>query len=146
MTASLRVHGTAIAWDGAAALFRGPSGAGKSDLALRCIERGAQLVGDDQVWIDPGTPPDIRPDPRLAGKLEVRGIGILEVSHSPSAPLWAVFDLVAPDNVPRLPEEKWTEWGPDLRARCFALAPFEGSAPDKIRLTLSALAGLPGKV
>lgn len=146
MTQPVRVHGTAIAWDRAAALFRGPSGAGKSDLALRCIERGAQLVGDDQVWIDPGVPPQIRPDPRLGGKLEVRGIGILDVPCSPIAPLLAVFDLVSPEDVPRLPEAKWAEWGIDLRARCFALAPFEGSAPDKIRLTLGALVGRPGKV
>lgn len=146
MTDPVRVHGTAIAWNGLAALLRGPSGAGKSDLALRCIERGAKLVGDDQVWITPGTPPLVRPDPRLSGKLEVRGIGILDVAHVAEAPLWAVFDLVPPAEVPRLPGENWAEWECGLRARCFALAPFEGSAPDKIRLTLAALAGSAGKV
>ncbi len=146
MTEAVRVHGTAIAWDGAAALLRGPSGSGKSDLALRLIERGGALVGDDQVWISPGTPPLVRPDPRLAGKLEVRGIGILEVAHLSEAPLLAVIDLVAAADVPRLPEPEWTEFGAAIAVRRFALAPFEASAVEKIRLTLAALKVIGGKV
>lgn len=143
MSAPVRLHGTAIAWGGAAALFRGPSGSGKSDLALRLIERGAQLVGDDQVWAGGGM---VRAEPRLQGMLEVRGIGILEVPYLPEAPLLAIFDLVSPDNVPRLPEEEWEDIGPETRVRRFALAPFEGSAPEKIRLTLAALKASLGKV
>ncbi len=139
MTDAVRVHGTAVACDGLAALLRGAPGAGKSDLALRLIERGASLIGDDQVWITSGTPPLVRGDPRLAGKLEMRGVGILDVECLPQAPLIAVFDLVAPSEVPRLPEEEWAELGPVGRIRRFALAPFEVSAPDKIRLTLAAL-------
>ena len=37
------VHATAVRWQGRGILLRGPSGAGKSDLALRLIERGADL-------------------------------------------------------------------------------------------------------
>ncbi|MEC8006219.1 MAG: serine/threonine protein kinase, partial [Pseudomonadota bacterium] len=44
-----RVHGTCVAIDGAGVLLRGPSGSGKSDLALRLIDGGATLVGDDQL-------------------------------------------------------------------------------------------------
>src|SRR6202035_866821 len=47
-TDPILVHATAIAIDGRAVLLRGPSGAGKSDLALRLIDCGARLVGDDQ--------------------------------------------------------------------------------------------------
>ena len=43
------VHATAIAIDGKGVLLRGPSGSGKSDLALRLLEAGGVLVGDDRV-------------------------------------------------------------------------------------------------
>ncbi|MEC9182929.1 MAG: aldolase, partial [Pseudomonadota bacterium] len=41
------VHATAIAIDGKGVLLRGPSGSGKSDLALRLLEAGGVLIGDD---------------------------------------------------------------------------------------------------
>lgn len=47
------VHATAVYWPAqdAGVLLYGPSGSGKSDLALRLIDRGWQLVGDDQVFL-----------------------------------------------------------------------------------------------
>ena len=41
------MHATCVAIDGVGVLIRGASGAGKSDLALRLIDGGAALVGDD---------------------------------------------------------------------------------------------------
>ncbi|MEY3906493.1 MAG: hypothetical protein RIR59_1316, partial [Pseudomonadota bacterium] len=41
------LHGTCIAIKDQGVLILGASGAGKSDLALRLIDRGAALVGDD---------------------------------------------------------------------------------------------------
>jgi serine kinase of HPr protein (carbohydrate metabolism regulator) len=137
---TVRVHGTCVAVEGRGALFRGAPGSGKSDLALRLIERGAQLVSDDQVILDEMNGA-VRAcaEPRLQGKLEVRGIGILDVPSVGAAPLLAIFDLATPEEIPRLPEAQWEEPIPGIKVRVFRLAPFEASAPDKVRLTLSAL-------
>lgn len=142
MTATTRIHGTCVAVEGRGALLRGASGSGKSDLALRLIERGAQLIADDQVILEVDEA-SVRAsaEPRLHGKLEVRGIGILDVPHVQAAPLLAVFDLCAPEDVPRLPEPEWAQLLPGTKVRLFRLAPFEASAPDKVRLTLAALSG-----
>jgi len=136
------IHGTAIAMEGRGTLLRGASGAGKSDLALRLIERGAQLIADDQVRLSPLEDGSLNAttEPRLAGQLEVRGVGILTVPYVESSPLIAVFDLVDPVDVPRLPETEWAELIPGHKIRSFRLAPFEASAPDKVRLILGALA------
>lgn len=138
-----RIHGTCIAVEGRGALFRGAPGSGKSDLALRLIERGAQLVADDQVIIDEQSGGlCARPAPNLAGKLEVRGIGILDVPAVAAAPLLAVFDLCPAEEIERLPEPRYEELLLGSKVRTFRLAPFEASAPDKVRLTLSALSQL----
>jgi hypothetical protein len=143
VSGAVRIHGTCVAVEGRGALFRGAAGAGKSDLALRLIERGAQLIADDQVVIEKdGDGVRAMAEPRLQGKLEVRGIGIVDVPSVQGAPLLAIFDLCAPEDVPRLPEPAWAELLPGTRVRVFRLAPFEASAPDKVRLTLAALAQL----
>ena len=136
----LRLHGTCVAVEGRGALFRGGPGSGKSDLALRLIERGAQLVADDQVLIEKVSD-GLRAlaEPRLQGRLEVRGIGVLDVPAVQAAPLSAIFDLTAGCDIPRMPEPSWAELVPGYKTRVFKLAPFEASAPDKVRLTLSAL-------
>lgn len=143
MSGPTRIHGTCVAVEGRGALLRGPSGSGKSDLALRLIERGAQLIADDQVILEAdGDGVRASAEPRLHGKLEVRGIGVLDVPHVQGAPLLAVFELSDPQDVPRLPEPAWAELLPGTRTRAFRLAPFEASAPDKVRLTLAALSQL----
>ena len=91
--ATERVHATAIAAGGRAALIFGLSGSGKSDLALRCLSLSAsslitvpiQLIADDQVLLvrTGNTILASAPAP-LLGKLEVRGIGILSVEAGPA--------------------------------------------------------------
>jgi serine kinase of HPr protein (carbohydrate metabolism regulator) len=108
------VHGTAIAVAGRAVLLRGPSGAGKSDLALRLIAGGGRfpglagepvLIADDQVqlWVADGRLVVAAPE-TIAGRLEIRGVGIVTVPHAREARLALVVDLVPPAQVPRLPE------------------------------------------
>ena len=97
------------------------------------------LVADDQVWIapDPQGAPIASPPPALAGKIEVRGIGIVEVPFLEQAELRLVCDLVDDKGVPRMPPEPFerTEIAgialPTLR-----LAPFEASAPLKLKIAL----------
>lgn len=142
------VHATCVALDGRGVLLRGPSSAGKSDLALRLIDGGARLVADDQVELSVAEGRLIaRPPGPLAGRMEVRGIGIVEVENLPGAPLCLIADLVAPQLVPRLPEPA-SETLLGLHLPRIVLAPFESSAPAKLRLALRAagthMSGEPG--
>lgn len=51
----LAMHGSAVAKDGRAIVFLGRSGAGKSTMAAAMCSRGAELLADDAVAIDPGS-------------------------------------------------------------------------------------------
>ena len=63
-------------------LITGPSGSGKSDLALRLLDRGFTLVSDDQTIVRrDGDRLIASAPPTIAGKLEIRGIGIVEMEH-----------------------------------------------------------------
>jgi serine kinase of HPr protein (carbohydrate metabolism regulator) len=133
------VHGTCIAIDGAAALLCGPSGAGKSDLALRAILAGAVLVADDQVALEASDGQVIAAaPPAIAGRLEVRGVGILAVPHLSRAPLALVVELVAPDRVERLPPPRTVELG-GKSLPTFRLAAFEASAAAKLIMAVRAV-------
>ncbi|MBN07246.1 MAG: hypothetical protein CMM45_05375 [Rhodospirillaceae bacterium] len=100
-----QVHGTAIMlWD-QGVLLRGPSGAGKSDLALRLIDCGAVLVADDRVNLTRAKDSVQMSAPtNLLGKLEIRGLGIVQMACVPSAPLAMVCDLVPADQIDRIPD------------------------------------------
>jgi len=123
-------------WRGA--LITGPSGAGKSDLALRSIESGFSLVADDRtlLWTSGGLLYGRAPE-ALSGKLEARGVGILDMVRLP----FVAVDLVVAlgdDDIERMPEpETETLLGHEIpRVR---LAPYEASAPAKLRHGLIAL-------
>lgn len=135
------VHGTAVEIAGVGVLLRGPPGSGKSDLALRLIDGGALLVADDRTILRrEGELLFAAAPPTIAGRLEVRGIGILPVPSVASSVLRLVVDLVATGAVERLPEPRYTRLlGLDLPL--IALAPFEGSAVAKLRLAARTLAG-----
>ena len=130
------VHATTVAIDGKGVLLRGPSGSGKSDLALRLIDNGAVLVSDDrtQLAFVSGRVVAGAPD-RIAGQLEVRGVGIVRRPSIGAAPLGLVVDLVAADAVERIPPPASV----DLMGVAIPhihLAPFEASAPAKVRLAV----------
>ena len=109
------VHGTCVALDGAGVLLRGPSGCGKSDLALRLIDRpgratsgkdiAARLVADDQVMLTLlGKDVMAAPPPRLAGLLEVRGLGIVHLQPAGPVRLCLVVDLAPAEGIERYPD------------------------------------------
>ena len=130
------VHASCVAIDGDGVLLRGPSGSGKSDLALRLIEAGGQLVADDQVELTaaPGAPwPIARAPQALADRIEVRGIGIISLAGIAEAPVTLVDDLVAPRAVERLPHPRSCVLEGHT-VSLVAIAPFEASAPAKVRL------------
>lgn len=143
--ADTTIHATCIAlkdmadqWSGV--LFRGPPGSGKSDLALRVIydlgpER-ACLVADDYVSLRrAGEAIEARAPAATKGKMEVRGIGILELPARECFGLSLAFDLVEPAQVPRMPDPNWLEISFEsgaLKIPLYKLAPFESSAVAKI--------------
>jgi serine kinase of HPr protein (carbohydrate metabolism regulator) len=139
----MRLHATAVALDPAVrpagVLLRGPSGAGKSDLALRLIDAGAALLGDDQVELyRDGDDVMARGADRLAGLIEVRGVGIVALDRMESAPVRLVVDCLTGDApAPRLPAERIVDLlgapVPVLQLRAL-----EASAPAKVRLAVKA--------
>ena len=135
----IRVHGTAIALGEEGVLLRGPSGSGKSDLALRLIEGGARLIADDQTELrEIGGGVHLSAPASIAGQMEIRGLGIVRVPQQASAPLRLVVDLVPPEAIERLPEPLFCRFFSCAVPRLL-LAPFEASAPAKLRAALRAV-------
>jgi serine kinase of HPr protein (carbohydrate metabolism regulator) len=141
------VHATCVAlrlpsstWRGV--LLRGPSGAGKSDLAARLIEAGARLVADDQTAVARrGRRLEGSAPAAIAGLLEVRGVGIVRLPRSrlmPRTSIALLVDLVPPQRIERLPEPA-RESILGVEMPVLALAPFEASAPTKLRLALAQI-------
>ena len=142
----IQVHGTAVALGETAVLLRGPSGSGKSDLALRLIDGGARLVADDRVDLtSKGTTLVASAPSPLTGLLEVRGLGILTFPHLKSAPIGLVVDLVAPQAIERLPERQCCDLA-GVTLPLLSLAPFEVSAPAKLRLAVRMLTSMASAV
>jgi HPr kinase/phosphorylase len=76
-----RLHGVLVDVYGIGILITGESGIGKSETALELIKRGHRLVTDDAVDIKEIDGELIGSSPRITiGMLEVRGIGIIDVS------------------------------------------------------------------
>ena len=140
MIDTLLVHATAIAIEGDAILLRGPPGAGKSDLALRLIDGGARLVADDQALLRRAdNQVFVRAPAEIAGLIEVRGVGILRVDLISEAPIALVADLVPSTQIERIPDNRF-EKVLGLAIPLITLAPFEASAPAKLRFACRALA------
>jgi len=132
------IHGTAISIGGHAVLIMGDSGSGKSDLALRLFDRGAILISDDVVFLKTrDNTPILTVAPNIAGKIEVRGVGIFDVDFIASAPLRLVVEFVdAPD---RLPEDIAHTTIGDYVVAVSKLNPFEQSSPIKVEYALRAV-------
>ncbi len=148
LSGELLVHGTCVAISGAGALLRGAPGSGKSDLALRFISlfggddrerEAACLVADDQVLLSRwGQGLAARSPKAIAGQLEVRGLGIVEVAHCKRISVTLIVDLAAPEDVPRLPRDPLPcEDILGVATPVLKLNPFEVSSPVKLKLALT---------
>ena len=135
------IHATSLVLGGAGVLLRGPSGAGKSDLALRAIESGAVLVGDDQVRLeDVGGRLWAHALAHSEGRIEVRGIGIARVANVPAAQIGLVADLVPGGASERLPERA-DERLLGIGIPRVLIRPFEASAVAKLRHAVRLASG-----
>ena len=139
------VHGTCVALGRRGALLRGGPGSGKSDLALRFTALPGEgefqplLVADDQVWVEAGGSGALLASPpeTIAGKIEVRGLGIVDVPFLAQAQLVLVCDLVGGKDAPRMPPEPWERAViAGVPVPALKLAPFETSAPLKLKMAL----------
>lgn len=133
------VHGACVMMAGFGVLLRGPSGRGKSDLALRLIDEGAVLVADDQVALkrDGDAVVASAPD-SLSGLIEARGVGLLRLPAAAEVRLALVVDLVEAPTIERLPAPDSAALL-DVNLPRIRLAPFEASAPAKLRLAVRAV-------
>lgn len=133
------LHASCVAIKGRAVLIEGRSGEGKSDLALRLIDRGAVLIADDQTicrrldgMLQASAPATI------AGKIEVRGIGVIEMPHLDHAPVDLLIVIL--DSPPRFPDEVRKRRIAGVDVPVLALAALEPSAPIKVELAVSRMA------
>ena len=134
------IHASSVAIGGRAVLIGGPSGSGKSDLALRLIDRGAILVSDDYTIVRrSGTGLIAAAAPNIAGRMEVRGLGIVEMPTAGEVPVVLFVDLdITPQRLPE-PGEKRTLAG--VAIPVVGLNAHESSAPIKVELALKRAEG-----
>jgi serine kinase of HPr protein (carbohydrate metabolism regulator) len=132
------VHTSCVAIAGRAVLIGGRSGKGKSDLALRLIDRGASLVSDDYTLVRRvegrllATAPET-----IMGKIEVRGVGILEFPVERDVPVALLVDLdLDATRLPVAGEERIVAGVP---IPVVGLSALEASAPIKVEAALKQL-------
>ncbi len=101
---SENLHASCVATEGRAVLIAGPSGSGKSDLALRLLDRGFSLVSDDRTIVRKEGERLIASAPEtIKGKLEIRGVGIVEMATVSDVPVALVVELTS--DIQRLPDD-----------------------------------------
>ena len=142
------IHGTCLSIGGAGVLLLGQPGSGKSDLALRLIDgagaglsgvvRSALLVADDQVLIRrSGSGLAASPPQALAGKLEIRGLGIAALPVERVVPLKLAVRLTPAADIERMPD--LTQSRMDILGVSVPLVlldPEKASAPARLRAAL----------
>ncbi len=135
---SENLHSSTVALDGRAVLISGPSGSGKSDLALRMLDRGFTLVSDDRTIIRKQGSKLITSAPEtIKGKLEVRGVGIVEMETVANVPLALVVELTS--DIQRMPDDSKERLILGAGIPLINVDALTASAPSKVALALERL-------
>ena len=130
------LHASCVTKNGTGILISGRSGAGKSDLALRLIDRGAVLVSDDYTVVRRVEGKLLASPPvNTAGKIEVRGLGIMSFEHKADIPVALMVDLSR--EIERMPDRTEAISIAGIKIPVIALDSFAASAPMKVELALS---------
>jgi serine kinase of HPr protein (carbohydrate metabolism regulator) len=132
------IHASTVASDGRAVLITGPSGSGKSDLALRLLDRGFTLVSDDQTIVRrDGDRLIATAPPTIAGKLEVRGIGIVEMERLDNVPIALIVELTS--DIQRLPDDSRERPILGVALPVISIDAMTASAPSKVAVALDRM-------
>ena len=132
------LHASTVAIGGRAVVISGPSGAGKSDLALRLLDRGFTLVSDDRTIVKrDGTRLIASAPENIAGKLEVRGIGIVEVDSASDVAVALLVELAS--DIQRMPDDDRERLILGVRVPLVNIDAMEASAPSKVALGLDRM-------
>ena len=132
------VHASTVAIGGRAVLITGPSGSGRSDLALRLLDRGFVLVSDDQTIVKRhGERLLASAPPNIAGKLEVRGIGIVDMDAVDDLPVALIVELTS--DIQRLPDDSRERPILGVSVPFVTIDALTASAPSKVALGLDRL-------
>ena len=151
MADSILLHGSCLSIGEAGVLLLGPPGSGKSDLALRLIDqpgcgisgalKPAKLVADDQVAVklEAGRLIASAP-PVIAGLIEIRGLGLVNIPHLAQIALALVVRLNGHAAIDRAPDMEKTRY--ELLGRSLPtvlIDPASASAPARIRAAVDWL-------
>ena len=132
------LHASTVALDGRAVLIMGPSGSGKSDLALRLLDRGFVLVSDDQTIVKKQGGKLIASSPAtIRGKLEIRGVGIVDMESSDNVPVALAVELAS--DISRLPDDSRERPILGLGVPLISVDAMTASAASKVALALDRL-------
>ena len=132
------LHASTVALDGRAVLISGPSGSGKSDLALRMLDRGFTLVSDDRTIVRKEGDKLIATAPEtIKGKLEIRGVGIVEMESVTDVPVALVVELRS--DVQRLPDDGRERLILGISIPLISVDAMTASAPSKVAVALDRL-------
>ena len=132
------LHASTVALDGRAVLIMGPSGSGKSDLALRLLDRGFVLVSDDQTIVKKLGGKLIASSPAtIRGKLEIRGVGIVDMESTDNVPVALAVELTS--DITRLPDDSRERPILGLGVPLISVDAMTASAASKVALALDRL-------
>jgi serine kinase of HPr protein (carbohydrate metabolism regulator) len=133
------VHATAVLVGAEGVLIRGESGAGKSLIALALIERGARLIADDRLMLSACHGRLVATTPAaIAGKVELRGRGVMTVPHEHGGVIRLVADIVGDEGLERMPEPY--DLSTALLGVTLPRQPVPGTPDHAVRLIEAALA------